>query len=154
MTALATLAKKSLLPNFASDLLDTGKFLSPRFWDMEGDFFDLDFAGRIPSINIRENGKDFKIDMAAPGLEKKDFKVEVDDGILTISAEKKEETKEEKEHFTRREFSYNSFSRSLRLPENCLPEKIDARYENGVLHLAIPKKEISVSKPAKQIKVS
>lgn len=154
MTALATLAKKSLLPNLASDLLETGKFLSPRFWDMEGDFFDLDFAGRIPSINIRENGKDFKIDMAAPGLEKKDFKVEVDEGVLTISAEKKEETKEEKEHFTRREFSYNSFSRSLRLPENCLPEKIDARYENGVLHLAIPKKEISVSKPAKQIKVS
>lgn len=154
MTALATLARRSLLPTLASDLLDTSSFFSPSIWDMNGDFFDLNLAANVPSVNIIENGKDFKIDMAAPGLEKKDFKVEVDNGILTISAEKKEETKEEKENYTRREYSYNSFSRSLRLPDNCLPEKIDAKYENGVLRLAIPKKEVTVSKPAKQIKVS
>lgn len=154
MTALATLARRSLLPTLASDLLDTSSFFSPSIWDMNGDFFDLNLATNVPSVNIIENGKDFKIDMAAPGLEKKDFKVEVDNGILTISAEKKEETKEEKENYTRREYSYNSFSRSLRLPDNCLPEKIDAKYENGVLRLAIPKKEVAVTKPAKQIKVS
>lgn len=154
MTALSALAKRSLLPSLASELLDTSSFFSPSIWDMDGEFFDLNLSGRVPSVNVLENTKDFKIEMAAPGLEKKDFKVEVDHGILTISTEKKEETKEEKENYTRREYSYNSFSRSLRLPDNCLPDKIDAKYENGVLHIAIPKKEIAAGKPAKQIKVS
>ncbi len=154
MTALATLARKSLLPALTSDLFDTGSLLSPRIWDMDGDFFDLDIATRVPSVNIIENTKDFKIELAAPGLEKKDFKVAVDNGMLTISAEKKEETKEENENFTRREFSYNSFCRSLRLPDNCLPDKIEAKYENGLLRLTLPKRDLGISKAVKEIKVS
>ena len=122
---------------------------------MEKDFFDFNEKSLlVPDANIIENEKDYKIDLAAPGLEKKDFKVEILDGVLSISAEKEEEKKEEGKNFRRREFSYNSFKRSFTLPDNLLNDKIDAKYENGILHLTLPKKEVTVSKPAKQIKVA
>jgi HSP20 family protein len=151
---MLTLPRRSLLPSWTNDLFDTGKFFEPSLLDFDGDFPVSDFATRIPSVNITENEKNFKIEMAAPGLEKKDFKIEVENGALWISAEKKEETKEEKKNFTRREFSYNSFSRSFRLPENCWPDKIEAKYDSGILKLMLPKKEVTVSKPAKEIKIS
>jgi HSP20 family protein len=92
--------------------------------------------------------------MAAPGLQKKDFKVAVLNGMLTVSTEKNEELKTEYENYTTREFSYNAFSRSFRLPENCIPEKIDAKYDNGILHLSIPKKEVTPPEQmTKEIKV-
>ncbi len=150
MTAL--LKRESLLPTWTNDLFDTGRFLSPQLFNFDSDRFD--FANRVPSVNITENEKEFKIEMAAPGLERKDFKVEVEDGMLCISSEKKEESKEEKKNYTRREYSYNSFSRSFTLPDNSSPDKINAKYENGVLHISLPKKEVTVSKPAKEIKVS
>jgi HSP20 family protein len=153
MSAL-TLSRRNLLPLWASDLFDTGSFVGPGMLDLDGEFPIGDLAVRIPTVNIIENGKDFKIEMAAPGMEKKDFHVSVENGMLTISSEKKEEMKEKKENFTRREFSYSSFSRSFRLPENCLPDKIDAKYENGILKLSLPKKEVTVSKSVKEIKVS
>ena len=149
-----TLSRKNLLPKFANDLFDTGNFLNPRMFDLNSDFPEMDFAIRMPSINIIENTKDFKIEMAAPGLEKKDFKNEIDDDMLIISAEKKEEQKEEKENYRRKEYSYSTFSRSFRLPDNCLSEKIDAKYDNGILHLTLPKKEVKITKPTKEIKVS
>lgn len=150
MTAL--LKRESLLPTWTNNLFDTGRFLSPQLFNFDRDRFD--FANRVPSVNITENEKEFKIEMAAPGLERKDFKVEVEDGMLCISSEKKEESKEEKKNYTRREYSYNSFSRSFTLPDNSSPDKINAKYENGVLHISLPKKEVTVSKPAKEIKVS
>jgi HSP20 family protein len=146
-----TISRKSLLPTWTNDLFDTGSFFSPRFLDFNGDF---DFANRVPSVNITENEEEFKIEMAAPGLERKDFKVEVENGVLCISSEKEEESKEEKKNYTRREYSYNSFSRSFTLPDNSLHDKINAKYENGVLNITLPKKEVTVSKPAKEIKVS
>ena len=149
-----TLSRKSLLPSWTNDLLDTGKFFGPRFWDFNGDFPSSDFAKQIPAVNINETEKEFKIEMAAPGLEKKDFKVEVENGALCISSEKEEESKEEKKNYTRREYSYNSFSRSFTLPENALPDKINAKYENGVLNITLPKKEVTISKPGKEIKLS
>ena len=108
----------------------------------------------VPNANIVENDKDFRIELAAPGLERKDFKVEVDNNVLIISAEKEEEKKEENNNFKRREFSYNSFRRSFALPENSLPDKIDAKYDSGILHLTLPKKEVTISTPAKQIQVA
>jgi HSP20 family protein len=149
-----TLSQKSLLPKMANDLFDTGNLFTPRMWDFDNDLMDASFARSIPSVNIIENNVDFKIDVAAPGLDKKDFKISVENNILSVSAEKSKETKTEKENFTRREFSYSNFTRSFRLPENCLPEKIDARYESGILHLSLPKKEVSVSKNPRIIKVS
>ena len=137
-------------PALTNELFDTGFF--PRLWDM--DFIGTDWATNVPSVNIVENREHYMIEMAAPGLEKKDFKIAVDNRMITISAEKKEERKEEKPNFMRREFSYNTFTRSFRLPENCLMDKIDAKYENGVLFLTLPKKEVTVTKPVKEIKVS
>jgi HSP20 family protein len=153
MSAL-TVSRRSLLPTWTSDLFDTGKFFSPSFMDIESDFPTLEFAARIPMVNIIENTRDFKIEMAAPGMEKKDFHVSVENDMLIISSEKKEEIKEKKENYTLKEFSFSSFKRSFRLPENCLPEKIDAKYENGILKFTLPKKEVVVSKPVKEIKIS
>ena len=144
----------SALPALMDDFYNTDRFFGPSILDFDGGLLDLDSSFLVPEANIIENGKDYKIELAAPGLERKDFKVEVQDGVLTISAEKEEETKEDKKNFRRREFSYNSFCRSFTLPENLVTDKIDAKYENGVLRLSLPKKEVTISKPAKQIHVA
>ncbi|HEY9702836.1 MAG TPA: Hsp20/alpha crystallin family protein [Allocoleopsis sp.] len=96
-----------------------------------------------PSVNVIENGEAFKLEVAAPGLTKEDFKINVDDKVLTISAEKKTE-KETKdgEKYVRREFGYSAFKRSFTLPENVKPEDIKATYENGVLNINLPKAEV------------
>ena len=143
---------RSLLPTL-SNFFDTGKFFSPSIFDFDGDIMDFDKSMMMPEANIIENDKDFRIEIAAPGLEKKDFNVAVQDGMLIVSAEKEQEKKEDRKNYKRREFSYNSFSRSFMLPENSLSDKIDAKYENGVLRLTLPKKEVAVSKPKKEIKV-
>lgn len=145
--------KNSSLPAVMTDLFDTGRFLSPSIFDFDGDS-GIESSVMIPDVNVTENDKDFRIEIAAPGLERKDFKVEVDHDILTISAEKEEQKREERKNYKRREFSYSSFSRSLALPENSKPDKIDAKYENGILRLTLPKKEISISTPKKEIKVA
>jgi len=149
-----TLSQKSLLPKLASDLFDTGNLFTPRMWDFDTDLMDAGFARSIPSVNIIENNVDFKIDVAAPGLDKKDFKISVENNTLSVSAEKSKETKTEKENFSRREFSYSNFTRSFRLPENCIPDKIEAKYDNGILRLSLPKKEVTVTKAQREIKVS
>ncbi len=145
---------RSIMPSVINDFFDSGR-LFPSVFDLDTNLLDFDGGSiAIPSANIVENEKDFKIDIAAPGLERKDFKVELDNGILTISSEKEEEKNEDYKNYKRREFSYNSFSRSFTLPENSVPEKIDAKYESGVLHITLPKKEVTILKPAKQIKVA
>lgn len=152
MTLLAK--RRAALPSLASDFFDTGK-LFPEIFGFDDNIFGR--AGKalvIPDANIVENHKDFRIELAAPGLERKDFKVEVEDGVLTISSEKEEEKKEEHKNYWKKEFSYNSFSRSFKLPENSLSDKVEAKYENGILNVIVPKKEITASKPAKEIKVS
>lgn len=154
---MATLVKKngngSLFPALVNDFFDTDFFATPRLFDIDRGLTRFGWPA-IPSVNIVENDKDFKIELAAPGLEKKDFKIEVDNHTLTISSEKQKEEKEERENYRRKEFSYQSFSRSFDLPDNSLPEKIDAHYENGILKLTLPKKEASISKPKKEIKIS
>ncbi|TVR86265.1 MAG: Hsp20/alpha crystallin family protein [Saprospirales bacterium] len=107
-----------------------------------------------PSVNIVENEDNFMVEVAAPGLDKKDFNVTVDDDILTISAERKDESEDKSGTFTRREFNYTSFSRSFHLPETCNSEKINANYKDGMLILEIPKREEAKKKPAKTIKIS
>ena len=144
----------SLFPRLVNDFFNTDRFFSPSILDFEGNLLNREDLVAMPEANIIENDKDFKIELAAPGLEKKDFKVEVQDGVLSISAEKEQEKKEESKNFKRREFTYNSFARSFSLPENCLSDKIEAKYESGILHLSLPKKEMTISKPAKEIKVS
>lgn len=128
-----------------------------------GDFFNnfindevmgKDLFKTAPAVNISETVDKFNVELAAPGLDKSDFKVEVENGILSIGAEKKTESKEETTRFTRKEFSYSSFSRSFTLPEHVKAENITAEYTNGVLKLSIPKKEEAKQKAAHEIKIS
>jgi HSP20 family protein len=143
----------SLFPKLVNDFFDTDFFVRPSLFDFNGGLREFGLTN-VPSVNITENEKAFNIELAAPGLEKKDFKIEVENDVLTISSEKEKEEKEEKKNYRRREYSYQSFSRSFDLPENSLADKIDAHYENGILKLTLPKKEITVSKPKKEIKVA
>jgi len=136
----------------------------PSFFNkfFEGDLMDWNssnFAGTnmtMPAVNIRENNDEFLIDVAAPGMSKENFNVDYDNGRLTISSERKEE-KEEKsdEKYNRKEFSYMSFQRTFTIAENLVNgEKIGAKYENGILHISLPKREEVKPKPARKIKIS
>lgn len=147
MSLIKTKKNGDLFPSLLSDFFETDRFFTPRWVEKE-------FENTIPSVNIKENGKEFNIEFAAPGFNKNDFKVNVEDNLLTISAERKEEKKEEDERFTRKEFSYNTFSRSFTLPQSVNAEKVDAKYADGILKLCIPKKEEAKALPKKEIKVS
>lgn len=111
----------------------------------------------LPAVNVRETNEDFSIEVAAPGMKRDDFKVELENNVLTISSqlEDKNEEKDPQGNYTRREFSYQSFQRSFTLPEGKVEgEKIAARYADGILHITVPKKEEAKVKPAKQISVA
>jgi len=119
------------------------------------EFFNYGKVLNVPAVNVTETEKDFKLCIAAPGLEKKDFKVDAYDDMLTISAEHEREQKEEKNgRFNRREYNYSSWSRSFTLPENCDFGKIDAEYKNGELKIVIPKVEVKEPKKMKTISVN
>jgi len=119
------------------------------------EFFNYSKVINVPAVNVSETEKDFRLSIAAPGLERKDFKVETYDDMLTISAEHEREQKEEKNgRFNRREYNYSSWSRSFTLPENCDYSKINAEYKNGELVMVIPKKEVKEPKKVKSISVN
>lgn len=149
-----TIARLSdnLYPSFPS--------LMNRFF--EGDLMDWsnsNFAGTnstLPAVNIMENSDEFLIDVAAPGMKKEQIKVDYENGRLTISSEMKEEKKEKsKGKYTRREFSYMSFQRSFSIPENLVDgDKIKATYNEGILHINLPKREEIRPKPARQIQIN
>ena len=135
----------SLFSNFLGrDLMDWNN------WNFADD------NSTLPAVNIRENDNEFGIEVAAPGLKKDDFKVNYENGRLTISSEKKEEKKEkDKGKVTRREFSYQAFLRSFSMPENLVnTDQISAKYHDGILHVVVPKREEAKPKPAKEIKIS
>jgi HSP20 family protein len=95
----------------------------------------------VPAVNITENKDDYSVSLAVPGMKKDDFKIDVDGNMLTISCEKGESKEEKDKKFTRKEYNYSSFSRSFTLPDEVNKEKIDAKYEDGVLKLSLPRKE-------------
>jgi HSP20 family protein len=129
-------AVRSLL----SDFFDSDRFFPERM------FRDLSAENWTPSVNIAESDKDFSIELSAPGFKKDEFKVNVENGMLHISAESKKEEEEKGKNSTRQEFRYNSFSRSFTLPENASEEKIGAKYEDGILKLTLAKKVASEPK--------
>ena len=119
------------------------------------EFFNYGKVMNVPAVNVNETDKEFALTIAAPGLEKKDFKVDAYDDMLTISAEKEKEEKEEKSgRYNRREYNFTSWSRSFTLPENCDAGKINAEYKNGELKIVIPKMEIKQPKKVKNISVN
>lgn len=110
----------------------------------------------LPAVNIKETPENFEVEMAAPGMDKEDFKIELDGNLLTISSEKKQQQEEgDDQKYSRKEFSYQSFHRTFRLSKDVVDaEKIQAKYTNGVLQLLIPKHEQVKQKPARMINVS
>ena len=122
--------------------------------DYLSNFFDSQTGISMPSVNIIEGKEDFRIEIAAPGLEKKDFKLDLNNNVLMISSEKEIKNEQNDEKYMRREFSYSSFQRSFALPNTVDAEKISASYKDGVLHLTIPKKEEAKEKPARTIKIA
>ena len=108
----------------------------------------------LPAVNIRENDQEFIIEVAAPGMNKKDFNISLDNNQLNISSESTNETENNEGSYSRREFSYQSFSRSFRLPVSLIDgDKISAKYEEGILFIHLPKKEEAKPKPSRMISI-
>ncbi len=143
-----SLIKRTVWPSLGS-----GSLLSD-FLDNDR-FFDSDWLRNqsMPAVNIKETDNDFEIEVAAPGLSKKDFNVTAENGVLTISSEKKEEIEKKEKNYTRKEFSYSAFSRSFTLPENAREEDIKAAYTDGILKLNVGKKVVTPATPKKAIEV-
>lgn len=118
---------------------------SPVFSDLLENFFggfmQEPVMNRVPSVNISETPDDFRLELAAPGLEKSDFKINLEQKILTISVEKQEQDESRESNYTKREFSYTAFKRSFNLPDIADSENIRAEYNNGLLRVVIPKRE-------------
>lgn len=143
---LPTVRSRFNMPSFFEDFF--GKDLMP-------DLFEDHANMSVPAVNVLEDADNFKIELAAPGMEKKDFKIDLDNNILTISSEKEYKHEDEKDgKFMRREFGYASFKRSFTLPESVDADKIKANYKDGLLHISIPKREEAKQKPPKQISIS
>jgi HSP20 family protein len=126
------------------------------------DFFDRDLFdltnssltnSTLPAVNIKESKDDYLVEVAAPGMNKEDFKIELENNFLVISSEKEDKKEEEVKEFTRREFSYQSFKRSFSLPKTIDDGKIKANYKDGVLKITLPKKEEAKEKPKKLITI-
>ena len=110
------------------------------------------WVSKVPAVNILENDQAFGLELAAPGLKKEDFQISIDEGQLTIKAEQERKTASKLEHLTRKEFNYESFSRSFIIPEMVDLDQIEANYQDGVLRVVLPKKAAK-SAVATQIKV-
>ena len=143
-----------------------GNLITQDFFDMD-DFFDnrgwvrdmlperfWNGKRAEPALNIKETDSHFEIELAAPGFEKKDFEVTIDDGCLNIKAEKSESEEESEDNYTRREFSYQSFERSLQLPETVKQEAIKAAYKDGILSFNLAKKEEAKKLPPKKVQIA
>jgi len=141
---LPSLRTRSAWPNLVEEFFNGDLF--PRFLDAES-------KQSLPAVNIIESKEDYRIDVAAPGLNKEDFKVNLENNVLTVSSEK-EEKQEEDGKVMRKEFSYYSFSRSFTLPLTVNAEKIRATHKDGILQVIIPKKEEAKEKPSREIKIS
>lgn len=126
------------------------------------EFFKPDWMGgmermnmNVPAVNIKETDTSYVVELAAPGKRKEDFNIELEDNVLTISTEAKSENEEKDNEgkYTRREFSYSSFKRAFTLPDTVNDFEINANYENGVLHITLPKKEEALPRPKRTIEI-
>ena len=140
---LPTITRRSFRPFYMPSIFDD-------------DFFPVlsNRTSSMPAVNIREDEKNYVLDLAVPGIDKKDLKIDINEDVLTISSETKNETEESKDGYKRKEFSYSSFCRSFYIPENVNREKIEANYKDGILTVALPKQEEEKTKITRQIEIS
>lgn len=139
------LRRRSTLPSLVDEFLGD---------DLFNRFFNENENVTVPSVNIKEGKDDYSIEVAAPGFEKKDFKVDLNNNVLEISSEKEIKEESNNEKVMRREFRYSSFKRTFTLPETADTDKINASYKDGILSINIPKKDEARVKPIKQISIS
>ncbi|MEJ8804278.1 Hsp20/alpha crystallin family protein [Pontibacter sp. H249] len=140
---------RSVFSDFFTDIdrmFDNDFFLMPMHLRRQ-------MGNSMPAINIRDKDKEYLIEVAAPGMRKEDFNIDMEEGKLTISCQREEDKSEEKDNYRRREYNYSSFSRSFNLPDNVKPEDIKARYEDGILSLNVPKTQ-EQQKPKKKIQIN
>ena len=137
----------------------------PSFSSLIDDFFNTELGDwkrnnysssntTLPKVNIMEDNDNYMVEMAAPGMSKSDFIIQIDNGALSISSEKSNSGRSSDLKYTKREFAYQAFARTFNLPDTANSEKISASYKNGILLISIPKKEESKPKPARTISVS
>jgi HSP20 family protein len=140
---LPTITRRSFRPFYMPNLFDD-------------DFFPVMTSrnNSMPAVNIKEDEKFYTLDLAVPGIDKQDLKIDINEDVLTISSESKSEKEENKEGYKRKEFSYSSFCRSFYIPENVSKEKIEANYKDGVLTVALPKQEEEKNKISRQVTIS
>lgn len=139
-------SNSNLFPSVFSDFFEMDKFLDNLpGWDQDS---------WLPATNIKEGEKEYEIELAVPGMKKEDIKVEVEEGLLTVSGSSEEEKKEEKDNYLRREYESSSFVRSFSLPEDANEDKISSRYEEGILKIHVDKRETIVKNPRKAIAIS
>lgn len=112
------------------------------------------FKQDVPAANVKETESEYVLELAIPGRKKEDFNVEIDNDILTISSEVKNEENKEDDGYTRREFTFSSFKRVFSLPETISLDKINASYEDGILKFVMPKKEEALPKPKRLIEIA
>ena len=135
----------------------------PSFSSWIDNFFDTDLETgllsnfntgiTLPAVNIKEDNENYFLELAVPGMNKDDFELEIDNDMLSISAETKSENEENRDNYTRREFGYASFKRTFTLPDTVEADNIKASYENGILSIHIPKREEAKRKPARRIDI-
>lgn len=143
---MSTLVKSngtSSLKSMMEDFWNADKFFNKPFFNPE----------KLPAVNVRETKNRYELELAVPGFKKDDFQVTTENGFLTISAEIKEEKNEEKENFTRKEFSYSSFSRTFNLPEDVVEDDVNASYHNGILSVELKKSGKQLTSK-KEVKIS
>ena len=140
---LPTITRRSFRPFYMSDLFNDDLFPSLQ-----------NRSSSMPAVNIKEDEKMYSLELAVPGINKKDLKIEINEDLLTISSESKHEAEENKDGYKRKEFSYSSFCRSFYIPENVTRDKIEASYNDGILTVGLPKQEEEKSKISRQISIS
>ncbi len=142
---LPSLRTRNAWPNLVEEFFNGDLF--PRF-------FEPETRHSLPAVNIEESRDEYRIEVAAPGLNKEDFKVNLDNNVLTVSSEKEAKQENDENKVMRKEFSYYSFTRSFTLPQTVNADKISATHKNGILTIVVPKKDEAKERPSRDIKIS
>ena len=142
-----TLSKRIESPtgSFFTDFFDNDEFFPNRY--------GKNWMGTVPAVNVKENENNFIIEVAVPGMDKKDFKIDIDQDSLTISSVKETKDEEQSENFTRKEFQYTSFRRSFSIPKTVKIDEVKANYKNGLLLVTLPKNEEAKQSLKKEVQI-
>ena len=141
------------VPSLFQDFFNNNPLFKRDLFDFDMDMPPSRLGINVPTANITENRKEYMIELAAPGLDRKDFNIELDEQTLTISAEKEMEEKKEEDQYSRQEYSFHSFQRTFYIPQAIKEDKIEAKYDNGVLKVTMPKQKEAQLKTVQRIEI-